>query len=410
MRSDIQTLLAERDLAAAVVLKTEHPNPVFSYMVGPGGHITVGLLVLRRGAKPHLVHGAMERDAARATGFETSDYGQRGYRKIAVEEGGPTPTEARFLDETLRDLGVTGRIVVEGIGPLGRYHHVLRRLQERRPDLQIVEDRDPSLFVQARVTKDESEVAQVRKVGAVCARAYARVRDVIRGGRLDGGRLEDANGWVTVGRLRQEIRRVFFDAGLEEPHGNIVAQGRDAGVPHNSGNDADVLQEGASIVIDLYPAQPGGGYYFDVTRTYCVGRANDDLRAVYACVLDSLRDTIGALKVGASARSYQERLCDFFEKHGHATIRQNDRIEEGYVHGLGHGIGLEVHERPNLGGPPSNPDVLEPGSLFTIEPGLYYPSRGLGVRLEDVIYTRPDGTFENLAEQIPYELEIAPAS
>ena len=80
------------------------------------------------------------------------------------------------------------------------------------------------------------------------------------------------------------------------------------------------------------------------------------------------------------------------------------------MHGLGHGIGLEVHERPNLGGPPSNTDRLEPGSLFTIEPGLYYPSRGMGVRLEDVVYARPDGTFENLADNIPYELEVAPAT
>jgi len=77
------------------------------------------------------------------------------------------------------------------------------------------------------------------------------------------------------------------------------------------------------------------------------------------------------------------------------------------VHGLGHGIGLEVHERPSLS-TAGNPDPILPGSLFTVEPGLYYPSRGLGVRIEDVIYAREDGTFENLTN-VPYELEIAPA-
>jgi len=410
MRSDVDALLKERDLSAAVILKTEHPNPTFSYLVGPGVGLTGGVLVLRPGAKPHLVHASMERDGAAATGFELSDYGQRGYRKIATEEATPTAAEARFLDEVLRDLGVTGRILVDGIGPIGRYHEILGRLRARRPDLEIVEDGDPRLFVQARLRKEEREVAEVRKVGAVCGVAYARVREAIGKGRLENGRLRDAEGWVTVGRLRREIRRVFFEAGLEEPDGNIVAQGRDAGVPHNHGNDDDVLLEGAPIVIDLFPAQPAGGYFFDVTRTYCVGRATPELRAVYDCVLDSLRDAYGALESGARARSYQDRLCDFFEKHGHPTIRQNDRIEEGYVHGLGHGIGLEVHERPNLGGPPTNPDRLEPGSLFTLEPGLYYPSRGLGVRIEDVVYAKPDGTFENLAEHIPYGLEVAPAS
>ncbi|HET9950594.1 MAG TPA: M24 family metallopeptidase [Candidatus Eisenbacteria bacterium] len=410
MRSDVDALLKERDLAAAVVLKTEHPNPTFSYLVGTREHLSTSILVWRRGARPHLVHASMERDAAAATGFDLSDYGQRGYRKIATEEATPTAAEARFLDEVLRDLGVTGRILVDGIGPIGRYFEVLGRLRARRPDLEIVEDRDPRLFLQARLTKEEAEVAEVRKVGAVCGTAYARVRETIGKGRLEGGRLRDAEGWVTVGRLRREIRRVFFEAGLEEPHGNIVAQGRDAGVPHNSGNDDDVLLEGAPIVIDIFPAQPHGGYFFDVTRTFCVGRATPELRALYDCVHASLRDSYGALESGARARSYQDRLCDFFEKQGHPTIRQNDRIEEGYVHGLGHGIGLEVHERPNLGGPPSNPDRLEPGSLFTLEPGLYYPSRGLGVRIEDVVYARPDGTFENLAEHIPYGLEVAPAT
>lgn len=410
MRADIDTLLAERGIDAALVLKTETPNPTFGYLAGPRAELSTGILVWRRGVRPHLVHASMERDGAASTGFELSTHAERGWRRIIEEEGSAGAAYARLFDELLRDLGVTGRLLVDGTGPVGRYYHILRRLRERCPDLELVEDGEPDLFLQARLTKDEAEVDEVRKVGAVCATAYARVREAIGRGRLDGKKLRDDQGWVTIGRLRQEIRRTFFDAGLEEPHGNIVAQGRDAGVPHNSGNDADVLQEGAPIVIDLYPVQAGGGYYFDVTRTYCVGRAPEDLRALHACVRDSLLDSIGALEPRARARSYQDRVCEFFEKRGHRTIRQDERLEEGYVHGLGHGIGLEVHERPNLGGPPSNTDRLEPGSLFTIEPGLYYPSRGMGVRLEDVVYARPDGTFENLAASIPYDLEVAPAS
>jgi Xaa-Pro aminopeptidase len=411
MRADIDRLLAERGLEAAVVVKTETPNPSFTYLTGPGRDISVGLLVWRRGKGGHLVHASMERDGAAGTGFELSDFGQRGYRKLLEEEPSPAAAYARFLDETLRDLGVTGRILVDGVGAIGRYHHILRRLAERRPDLDLAEDGEPGLFLQARLTKEPAEVDEVRKVGAACARAYALVRETIAAGRLEGGRLRAAggDGWVTVGRLRREIRRVFFDAGLVEPEGNIVAMGRDAGVPHNSGNDDDVVTEGAPIVIDLYPVQAKGGYFFDVTRTYCAGRASDELRALHGCVLDSLRDAIGAFRPGARARTYQDRVCEFFEKRGHRTIRQDDRLEEGYTHGLGHGIGLEVHERPNLGGPSNNPDLLVEGSLFTVEPGLYYPSRGLGVRLEDIVYARPDGTFENLTD-IPYDLEIAPAS
>src|SRR5204863_5766141 len=125
-----------------------------------------------------------------------------------------------------------------------------------------------------------------------CERAFARVREVIRGGRLEGKRLKDGDGWVTIGRLRREVKRVFFEADLEEPHGNILAMGRDAGVPHNEGNDADVLEEGRPIVIDLYPAQSGGGYYFDVTRTICVGRASAELKDLHQLVHEAVDRTV----------------------------------------------------------------------------------------------------------------------
>ena len=248
----------------------------------------------------------------------------------------------------------------------------------------------------------------VRAVARVCDRAYERIAAIIRGGRLEGKRLRDSAGWVTIGRLRAEVRRVFFDAGLEEPHGNIIAMGRDAGVPHNIGNDADVLEEGKPIVIDLFPAQGGGGYYFDVTRTICVGRAPAELKELHGLVREAVDRTVETIREGASGRSYQEMVCDLFESRGHKTIRQDERLAEGYVHGLGHGIGLEVHERPNLSGNAANKDVIEPGSLFTVEPGLYYPSRGLGMRIEDVVYLAPDGTVENLTG-VPYDLEVAPA-
>lgn len=92
-------------------------------------------------------------------------------------------------------------------------------------------------------------------------------------------------------------------------------------------------------------------------------------------------------------------------KKGYSTLRQDDKITEGYVHNLGHGIGLEVHESPRLAGPPTNTDVILPGAVFTIEPGLYFPSQAIATRLEDIVYAREDGSFENLTT-FPKELEI----
>lgn len=409
MKRDIDALLAERGLAAAVIVKGEYANPTFRYVVGPAAqHLSTGMLILRPGMKPHLLHGGMERDAAIQTPFERSEYGDWGYTKIREREGSPVGTTARLLQTMLSKLGVSGDVLFSGVLDIGNGYHMLERLREYAPGIRIASDSDPGLFSRARQTKDPEEVAAARAVGDVCARAYARIAEIIRGGRLEGTRLKDAEGWVTIGRLRRETRRVFFEAGLEEPHGNIVAMGRDAGVPHNVGNDADVLEEGKPIVIDLYPVEAGGGYYHDVTRTICVGRAPAELKELHALVREAVERTLESLHVGASGRTYQESVCDLFEARGHRTIRQDERLEEGYVHGLGHGIGLEVHERPNLSGSAANLDRIEPGSLFTVEPGLYYPSRGLGVRIEDVVHATPDGTIETLTN-VPYELEVAPA-
>lgn len=410
MKRDIDALLRQRGLTAALVLKGETPNSTFRYLVGPpAAHITTGILVWRAGETPHLVHGVMERDSAAATGFDLSDYGAHRFRSILEKEGTRDRAMASLLAKVLSDLGVTGSILVQGIGEVGRYYHVLNRLKTLAPEIEIAEDEDLGLFDRARVTKEADEVDAVRTVAGACERAFARVREVIRSGRLEGKRLKDGEGWVTIGRLRREVKRVFFDANLEEPHGNILAMGRDAGVPHNEGNDADVLEEGLPIVIDLYPAQSGGGYYFDVTRTICVGRASAELKDLHKLVHEAVDRTVDALAPDAPARIYQEKVCDLFESRGHRTIRQDERLQEGYIHGLGHGIGLEVHERPHLGGPAQNLDRIALGSLFTVEPGLYYPSKDIGVRIEDVVYARPDGAFENLTA-IPYDLEVAPSA
>ncbi|HYQ90203.1 MAG TPA: Xaa-Pro peptidase family protein [Candidatus Binatia bacterium] len=406
MKRDIDNLMQERGLSAAIVLQGEHQSPTFRYLTGPRTHLR-GIVVWRPGAKPYLVHHSMERDSAAATGFDLGDYGSLGWMKMLEQEGSQVRATARLIQAVLDRLGVRGRVLVDGVAQVGWYYHVLNRLSEINRDIEIAEDQDPGLFELARSTKDAEEVTTVRTVASVCERAYARVRSIIQGARLEGKKLRDGEGWVTIGRLRQEVRRIFFEAGLVEPHGNIIAMGRDAGVPHNEGNDGDVLEEGCPIVIDLYPAQENGGYYFDVTRTYCVGRASKELKELHALVQDAVVRTVDRLAVGTPGRVYQENVCDLFEAHGHRTIRQDERVQEGYVHGLGHGIGLEVHERPRLSAA-MNPDLILPGSLFTVEPGLYYPSRGLGVRIEDVIYAHHDGSFENLTH-VPYELEIAPA-
>ena len=159
------------------------------------------------------------------------------------------------------------------------------------------------------------------------------------------------------------------------------------------------------ILLDIFPRPIGGGYHFDMTRTWCVGRPPQRLRQVYQDVYDCYRTVVDALRPGISCRELQKTACAFFEARGHPTIGSDPTTQVGYVHSLGHGIGLEVHEYPRLADFAGNTDVLEPGVVFTIEPGLYYPDEGIGVRLEDTWVLDDRERFINLCD-VPFELEI----
>ena len=109
------------------------------------------------------------------------------------------------------------------------------------------------------------------------------------------------------------------------------------------------------------------------------------------------------LEIDVNAAHFQELTCDLFEAMGHKTIRQDPTAESGYVHSVGHGLGLHIHEKPWFSQKDDPTNILAPGSVFTIEPGLYYPEKGLGVRLEDSYYVTSAGTFEKF---IDYPMEL----
>jgi len=209
---------------------------------------------------------------------------------------------------------------------------------------------------------------------------------------------------VTIGEVKNLINLWLAEFGVENPEGTIFAIGRDAGIPHSVGTPSDPLKLGQTIVYDIYPCEAGGGYFYDFTRTWSLGYATDEVQALYDQVKQVYDTLVRELQVNAPFSRYQERTCELFEAMGHPTIRTNPITEVGYVHSLGHGIGLKVHEKPWSSTVNSLPtDILAPGAAFTLEPGLYYPDRGMGVRIEDSYVVTPDGRFEVLAD-FPKEL------
>jgi Xaa-Pro aminopeptidase len=405
VRQDIDRLMQERGLAGMVVLAHDRYSPALYYTTGQKIH--VGMYVRATGGRAHLIHDAMERDQAAAVGCDISTFAQHRLNALIEREGQPARAFGVLMADTCAALGIKGPVAFFGDLSAGFAFEMLERAMAENPAITV--DRTfPDVLMLARTTKDANEVAMIRRAAQGAVAAVERLRQHLGTLRRDGDHFQNGAGKVTLGSLRHLLHEEFLAHGLEGGE-TIVSQGRDAGVPHNRGNDPDLLRAGAPLLVDIFPGEAGGGYFSDLTRTFCMGPAPDPLKRLYADVHDAFRLAMDQLQVGASCRSYQERVCELFEQRGHATPRTDETAQEGYVHGLGHGVGLAVHEAPRLGGPPSNTQVLEPGMVITVEPGLYYPSKDLGVRIEDLVLVREDGSFENLTPA-RYELEVRPGA
>jgi Xaa-Pro aminopeptidase len=286
----------------------------------------------------------------------------------------------------------------------GVSYSVFSALQQAMSGLTIVGELGSSIFMQAMMTKDESEVERIRRMGKTTTTVVGRVAEYLSSHPAKNDVLVKQDGTaLTIGDVKSRINLWLAELGADNPEGTIFSIGRDAGVPHSSGNPSDPIRLGETIVFDIFPCEAGGGYYYDFTRTWCMGYAPDAVQALYEDVLSVFQIIMGELKAGTSFKYYQERTCDLFEAQGHPTVKSNPVTEMGYVHSLGHGLGLHVHELPRSGMGATDEERLDPGVVMTIEPGLYYPEKGMGVRLEDSVYVRPDGTFEVLA---PYPLDL----
>ena len=403
MRSDIDRLMQERGLAGLVVLADDRYSPAMYYVTG--SRITHGIYFRANDGHAHIIVNPFERDSTATVGCEVSTFPQHSLNRLSEEEGGMALGLGRLIGETCATLGMNGNVAFYGETSLGRAWQIVERA--RRVNAAIsVDGTLPDLLAAARTTKDPAEIAAIRRAAAGAVDAVNRVREYLRSLRPAGDAFRHGvSSPARLGDLRRLIHAAFLEHGLSEDGESIVSQGRDAGVPHNRGNDEDLIRSGTPILVDIFPGEIGGGYHSDITRTFCLGHAPEPLKKLYGDCSDAFQAAMKSLKVGESCRSYQEKVCDLYEQRGHATLRTSDRAEEGYVHGLGHGVGLAVHEAPSLGGPPSNLQTLAPGMVITVEPGLYYPSKGMGVRIEDLVLVKSDGSFENLTPA-PYELEI----
>jgi Xaa-Pro aminopeptidase len=216
-----------------------------------------------------------------------------------------------------------------------------------------------------RAIKDEDEIESLRRACAVADQALA---EMAAEGALRPGRTE-----LEVGR---ELDARMLVLGAEAPSfETIVATGANSAIPHHR-PDATVLRDGDFLKLDF--GATVDGYHSDMTRTVVLGHAADWQQEIYELVAASQAAGRAALEVGADVVAVDRAAREVIVAAGHG---------EHFTHGLGHGVGLEIHEAPGIG--PLGAGTLAAGMAVTVEPGVYLPGRG-GVRIEDTLIVTDD--------------------
>ena len=259
---------------------------------------------------------------------------------------------------------------------------------------------DQELFDDRRRRKSEHELAGIRRAQKAAEAGVAVARDLLgRSERVNGGLSVDGE-TLTCELLKERIQAEFLRHGaLAEEM--IVSHGPQTAVGHDMGSGA--IGANDVVLLDLFPVDLESACYADLTRTLAVGDAPDEIPEWHALCGEALELAAAEVRPGADGRAIHRLASEFFAERGFPTLLtkpEGEVLRDGFYHGLGHGVGLEVHEAPGLG---MLGQELVAGDVITIEPGLYRHGFG-GVRVEDLLLVTEDG-YERLTD-CPYDLEI----
>jgi Xaa-Pro aminopeptidase len=334
-----------------------------------------------------LLMSDLEVDRARAEAHVDTVLRMRTYEERAkasgIEQPGVVDAVYAFFQE--REVGA---VVVPGSFPID-YGDALRR---RGIDVQV--RREP--FFEERLVKTPAELACIAKAMRRTEAALAAAIGAIRESEIVDGALRWRGETLTAELLKRLIARSLLDDGMLARH-TIVACGEAACDPHNEGSGP--LKPGQAVIIDVFPRDEASGYFADITRTVVKGRAPEALRKMYRAVADGQECAFRLIRDGADGEAIHRGVQATLEGHGFKTGEVGGRMQ-GFFHGTGHGLGLEIHELPRLS---RIPTTLRTGNVVTVEPGLYYPGIG-GIRIEDVVVVTENGCSNLTA--YPKELEV----
>ncbi len=334
-------------------------------------------IIKKRGEKPIMILPVMEADRAERESIAQSITRQQaGYQEIITTEKNPYNITAALIE---RCAG--GAVIVPPHFPLA----IARALEKKVP---VMMD-EHSVIAQSRALKSSDEINSISIAQKAAEEAMQQAINLIRGSTIRNGLLWHDEEALTSEKIRYTIHSTLLAHGCTA-HDTIVSCGEETAMPHCTGEGQ--LQAYQPIVIDLFPRSDTSGYHADMTRTVSKGEPSQKVCELFEAVRQAEILGEGMISAGVSGADCYQKVRDYFDEHGFKTDT------EGFIHSLGHGIGLEVHEKPSLS--PAGEELKE-GHVVTVEPGLYYRGVG-GVRIENMGVVTSSG-FNRLTN-FPVEL------
>jgi Xaa-Pro aminopeptidase len=340
-------------------------------------------------SKRYLVMNDLELDRAKSQAAVDTVLSYSQYQKRWQSRGTAFPTTAQVLLEVFADLKIKS-VEVPATFPV----HLADQL--RKTKIRVESKPDPFWTEREFKTKEEirsiSQSLRAAEIGMEAGIDAVRRTQIHKNGflYLDGTQL-------TSEILKRIINTAIMAQGYVPSH-TIAASGDQCVDPHNQGSGP--IRANTSIIMDIFPRSQNTGYFGDITRTIVRGRASERLKHAYHCVAKGQDIGFRRIRDGANAYDIHFEILNYFNREGFPTGPMNGRMQ-GFFHGTGHGLGLDIHEAPSFGQRSKN--LLRAGNVVTVEPGLYYQGMG-GVRLEDVVVVTKTNC-RNLV-QLPKFLEV----
>ena len=330
---------------------------------------------LQADGRTTIMMSDLEIDRARAQSKVDEVVSLTDYTDRAKGGGTADPGLVDAIAELLRDREVESVLVPNGF-PLG----YADKLRDR--GFEVASKEDP--FWDERPVKTEDEVAAISEASRHTENALRMAFGVLAEATVKDGTLHGPDGQLTSEYLRQRIHVYLLERDCIAQH-TIIAGGVQGCDPHNGGSGP--LRAGEPIIFDLFPKSTKTGYFADITRTVAKGPVSDTFRRLYDTVLEGQETALSRVRAGVDGREIHGEVERLFESRGYETGAKDGRMQ-GFFHGTGHGFGLEIHEPPRIS---KVSQVLAAGHVVTVEPGLYYPGLGGGVRIEDNVVVTESG-------------------